>query len=130
MKRLIIRIITLILLSSCDSYHKNLKGTNFNVGWINLPELTTINYNVPNGGWLGVTEQRITDVYWNEEYILAKRCENRTDSILGYYIIKILPDTTLPVPWKSYGLLTREEYIHKRDSLGLDESGMRYINLF
>ena len=130
MKRLIVGIITLILLTSCDSYHKNLKGTNFNGGWINLPELTTINYNVPNGGWLGVTGQRITDVYWNEEYILAKRCENRTDSILGYYIIKILPDTTRPVPWKSYGLLTREEYIHKRDSLELDESRMRYINLF
>lgn len=130
MKRLIVGIIILSLLTSCDSYHKNLKGTNFNVGWINLPEFTTINYNDPNGGWLGVTEQRITDVYWNEEYILAKRCENRTDSILGYYIIKILPDTTRPVPWKRYGLLTWEQYTRKRDSLGLEESQMRHINLF
>ena len=99
MKSLIVGIIILSLLTSCDSYHKNLKGTNFNVGWINLPELTTINYNDPNGGWLGVTEQRITDVYWNEEYILAKRCENRTDSILGYYIIKILHHNYTPLKY-------------------------------
>lgn len=118
------------LLSSCDSYSKKLDGIDFSVGWINMPELTSLCYDYPNGGSCGITEGRITDVYWNAQYILAKQCEFYNDSIRGYYIVKILPPVKKGVPYKKIGPLSEEEFIRLKEELGLDEREMSHLNLF
>lgn len=119
----------IILCSSCDSYFKKLDGIDFSVGWINMPELTNLYYDYPDGGSCGVTEGRITDVYWNEQYILAKQCKMYNDSIKGYYIVKILPPVKKGVPYKKIGPLSEEEYIMKKKELGLDEQKMKHMNI-
>ena len=130
MKRCIVFFVIVVLFFSCDSYNRKLKGTNFSVGWINLPELTCIYYDYPNGLSIGVSSQRITDVYWNDKYILAKRCANTNDSLIGYYIIKVLPNDTRSVPWQCSKLLSNEEYQRAKLELGLNEQNMKYTNIF
>ena len=121
-----------ILCSSCDGYSKKLKGTDFEVGWVNMPELTSLYYKFPNSKNLsvGIVENRITDVYGNEQYILAKQCKMYNDSIKGYYIVKILPPVKKGVPYKKIGPLSEEEYIMKKKELGLDEQKMKHMNIF
>lgn len=121
----------IILCSSCDSYFKKLDGIDYCVGWINMPELTSVCYVYPDtGGLVGITEGRITDVYWNAQYILAKQCEFYNDSIRGYYIVKILPPVKKGVPYKKIGPLSEEEFIRLKEELGLDEREMNHLNLF
>ena len=95
-----------------------------------MPELTSLCYDYPNGGSCGITEGRITDVYWNAQYILAKQCEFYNDSIRGYYIVKILPPVKKGVPYKKIGPLSEEEFIRLKEELGLDEREMSHLNLF
>ncbi len=130
MKRCFVFFMIVVLFFSCDSYNRKLTGTDFSVGWINLPELTCIYYDFPSGLSIGVSSQRITDVYWNDKYILAKRCANTSDSLIGYYIITILPENTRPVPWKSSDLMSEEEYEQSKKQLGLNEQEMRHMNIF
>lgn len=120
-----------LLLSSCDSYFKKMDGIDFRIGWINMPELTNLYYASPiNGSGEGVLKARITDVYWNAQYILAKQCEFYNDSIRGYYIVKILPPVKKGVPYKKIGPLSEEEFIRLKEELGLDEREMSHLNLF
>jgi hypothetical protein len=70
---------------------------------------------------------RVTDVYWNEQYILVTRSDVWSDSIEGYYIIKMLPfGTKRGVPCEKTGLLSKEEYEQKKQELGLNEKEMKY----
>ena len=130
MKKVFILLVVIVSLVSCDSYDKKLMGTNFNIGWVNLPELTNVYYDYPDGLSVGILRQRITDVYWNDKYILAKRCANTNDSLIGYYIITILPENTRPVPWKCSELLSEKEYEQSKKQLGLDEQEMKHTNIF
>ena len=130
MKKLFILLVVIVLLVSCDSYDKKLTGTNFSIGWVNLPELTNVYYNYPDGGSVGIVRQRITDVFWNDKYILAKRCANTSDSLIGYYIITILPENTRPVPWECSELLPEEKYEQTKKQLGLNEQEMKHTNIF
>lgn len=130
MKKIFVVLIVIITFASCDSYDRKLDGINFSVGWVNLPELTTIYYDYPNGLSTGILMQRITDVYWNDKYILAKRCANTNDSVIGYYIVTILPEGTRPIPWKSSELLSEEEYEKLKVKLGLKEQDLKHTNIF
>ena len=130
MKKLFILLVVIVLLVSCDSYDKKLTGTNFSIGWVNLPELTNVYYNYPDGGSVGIVRQHITDVFWNDKYILAKRCANTSDSLIGYYIITILPENTRPVPWECSELLPEEKYEQTKKQLGLNEQEMKHTNIF
>lgn len=123
-------LIVIVLFLSCDSYDRKLTGTDFSVGWINLPELTNITYDYPNGVSVEILTQRITDVYWNDKYILATRCCNTSDSVLGYYIVSILPKDARPVPWKCSELLSAEEYEKLKKELELKEQDMKHMNIF
>ena len=127
MKKLFILLVVIVLLVS---YDKKLTGTNFSIGWVNLPELTNVYYNYPDGGSVGIVRQRITDVFWNDKYILAKRCANTSDSLIGYYIITILPENTRPVPWECSELLPEEKYEQTKKQLGLNEQEMKHTNIF
>lgn len=129
--RLLSIFLCVLLLSSCDSYFKKMNGIDFRIGWINMPELTNLYYASPiNGSGEGVLKARITDVYWNAQYILAKQCEFYNDSIKGYYIVKILPPVKKGVPYKKLGPLSEEEFIRLKEELGLDEREMSHLNLF
>lgn len=129
--RLLSIFLCVLLFSSCDSYFKKMDGIDFRVGWINMPELTNLYYSSPPNG-LGeeILKARITDVYWNKQYILAKQCEFYNDSVRGYYIVKILPPVKKGVPYKKMGPLSEEEYIRLKKELGLDEKKMKHLNLF
>lgn len=130
MKKIFIVLIILISGTSCDSYNKKLDGISFSIGWVNLPELTNVCYDYPDGLSVGILENRITDVYWNEQYILAKRCAYDNDSIIGYYIVTILPEGIHRVPWKKTELLSEEEYEQTKKELGLNEQEMKHTNIF
>ena len=111
-----------LICSSCDSHFEKLEGIDFKVGWVNMPELTTIYYSSSiNGMGEGVLPHRITDIYWNDSYILAKQCEMYSDSIIGYYIVKILPCQSTGVPYRRIGPMLENEYVHLKQKLNLDE---------
>jgi hypothetical protein len=75
-----------------------------------------------------VVEGHITDAYWNEKYILVTQYYNyeKSDSITGYYIVKILPPVEKGVPWKKIKLTTKEEYEQKKQELGINEKEMKH----
>lgn len=79
----------------------------------------------------GVIGGRIKDVYWNKQYILVKTYygEN-SDSIEGYYIVKMLPPVKKGVPWRKIGPLSKEEYRQKKLELHLNEEEMEHKSLF
>jgi hypothetical protein len=77
-----------------------------------------------------VVSGRITDIYWNEQYILTTQCDVWSDSIAGYYIVKMLPSVEKGVPWEKTKLLSKEEYEQKKQELLLNEKEMKHINLF
>ena len=120
-----------LICSSCDSHFEKLEGIDFKVGWVNMPELTTIYYSSSiNGMGEGVLPHRITDIYWNDSYILAKQCEMYSDSIIGYYIVKILPCQSTGVPYRRIGPMLENEYVQLKQKLNLDERKMKHINIF
>ena len=72
----------------------------------------------------GVVGGCIKDIYWNEQYILVKTHYGaNSDSIEGYYIVKLLP------PVKK-GPLSKEEYGQKKLELHLNEEKMKHKSLF
>lgn len=115
---------------SCDFCHKRLGKTDYYVGWINMPELTNLSRKIDRNIFEGVIEGRVTDVYWNDQYILATRCKVRSDSVIGYYIVKMLPPVEQGVPWEKTGPLSKEEYKQKKKELNLREEDMKHINIF
>ncbi|WP_455961458.1 hypothetical protein [Bacteroides bouchesdurhonensis] len=120
-----------LLLVSCDSYFKKLKGTDYSVGWIDMPQTTTVYYDFPDGtgSRVGVVGGGVTDVYWNKNYILAKRWSSHADTLIGYYVIKIFPPAKKAIPCKTTGPLSEKEYEKIKKELGLNEKDMRHINL-
>ncbi len=81
-------------------------------------------------GFYNVLGGCITDVYWNEQYILATQSAVSNDSVEGYYVVKMLPPIEKGVPWKKYGLLSKEEYEEKKQELNLNEKEMKHTNLY
>ena len=71
---------------------------------------------------------RITDVYWNEQYILATEYAVQNDSITGYYIVKMLPPVKKGVPWEKIGPLSKGEYEQKKQELHLNEKEMKHVS--
>ena len=121
-------LIISLFVTSCDSYFEELEGIDYSIGWINMPELTTLYYNYPDGsGSVGLMEGFITDVYWNKKYIIAKQCNVHCDSILGYYVIELLPPVEKGVPWKKSGPLSEKEYEKTKQNLFLNE--FEHINI-
>lgn len=76
---------------------------------------------------IGVLEGRITDVYWNEEYILATQHSIKNDSIINYFIIKMFQFEKKDIPWEKIKLSTKEEYEKKKQELSLNEKKMKHI---
>ncbi len=71
---------------------------------------------------------RITDVYWNVQYILATEYAVQNDSITGYYIVKMLPPVKKGVPWEKIGPLSKGEYEQKKQELHLNEKEMKHVS--
>ena len=57
--------------------------------------------------FVGVLNACVSDVYWNEQYILATEYAVQNDSITGYYIVKMLPPVKKGVPWEKIGPLSK-----------------------
>ncbi|KAA6302575.1 MAG: hypothetical protein EZS26_001082 [Candidatus Ordinivivax streblomastigis] len=78
-------------------------------------------------GFYNVLRGRITDAYWNDQYILATQYAVNSDSIEGYYIVKMLPPVEKGVPWEETKFATKEEYEQKKQELSLNEKEMKHI---
>lgn len=79
----------------------------------------------------GVVGGCIKDIYWNEQYILVKTHYGaNSDSIEGYYIVKLLPPVKKGVSWEKIGPLSKEEYGQKKLELHLNEEKMKHKSLF
>jgi len=76
--------------------------------------------------FVGVLEGHITDIYWNEQYILVTQCAINSDSIRGYYIIKMLPPVETGVPYEKISIFSKEEYEQKKKELRLNEKEMKH----
>lgn len=97
----------------------------------NMANVIEVCYKYPNGLFIGVEGGRITDVYWNDEYILATQCDTQSDSVRGYYIMKIFSSTVgKSIPCEKNGPLSKEEYEQEKHNLGISEKKMRHINLY
>jgi hypothetical protein len=90
-----------------------------------------LSYQYPDmkGMFVGVLEGRISDAYWNDQYILGTQHAVRSDSIIGYFIVKMLPPVKKGVPWEKIELSTKEEYEQKKRELSLNEKEMKHITL-
>ncbi|KAA6302573.1 MAG: hypothetical protein EZS26_001080 [Candidatus Ordinivivax streblomastigis] len=75
----------------------------------------------------GIIEGRISDIYWNDQYILVTQYAVNSDSIEGYYIVKMLPPVEKGVPWEETKFATKEEYEQKKQELSLNEKEMKHI---
>lgn len=82
------------------------------------------------GSFFGVLEGRITDVYWNDEYILATQYDIQSNNLEGYYVIRMLYSVKKGVPWKKTGPFSKEEYEQQKRDLGLNEKEMKHTNLY
>jgi hypothetical protein len=135
-KKYIILILVLfgILLSSCDfTRTKRLGKTNYYlVKGIPPGTFWGLYYEYPDNldMFVGVLNGHIIDVYWNDEYILATQYALKSDSIKGYYIIKMLPPVKKGVPWEKTGILSKDEYENKKQELQLNEKEMEHIHIF
>jgi hypothetical protein len=78
---------------------------------------------------VGVLRASVTNVYWDEQYILVTSCNTQNDNIEVYYIIKMLPPVEKGVPWEKIGPLSKEEYEQKKQELHLREKDMQHINI-
>lgn len=87
-----------------------------------------LHYKYPDmqGMSIGVLEGRIINVYWNDKYILATQYATNKDSIVGYYIVKMLQSKKEGVPWETVKMSTKEEYKKKKQELRLNEKEMKY----
>lgn len=75
-----------------------------------------------------VLDGRITNVHWNEIYILATEYAVQNDSVTGYYIVKMLPPVKKGVPWEITGPLSNREYEQKKQELHLNEKEMKHVS--
>jgi len=135
MKVLIIKntvIYVLLFVSSVIIIDSSMRPTRLGSTYYYLAsEPTGLYYEYPDYGMIGVLNGRITDVYWNEEYILATQCGVWNDSIEGYYLVKMLElGAKRGVPCEIIGSLSREEYEQNKSELSINEQKMRHINLF
>ena len=78
--------------------------------------------------FVGVLNACVSDVYWNEQYILATEYAVQNDSITGYYIVKMLPPVKKGVPWEKIGPLSKGEYEQKKQELHLNEKEMKHVS--
>lgn len=115
-----------LFLSSCDSYFKNLKGTDFYVGWINT-ESEHICYKDPNGNdFHGLSEGKVIDVFWNDTLIVAKCSEG---DIYEFSIIKIRTSDN-DNDWRPYdviGPMSRKEYLAEKQRMGINIDDMNKL---
>jgi hypothetical protein len=76
----------------------------------------------------------ITDVYWDEQYILVTCRYVKYDTnitIIEYYIVKMLPlGVKKGTPCEKTGPLSKEEYEQKKQELWLYEKEMEHIHIF
>lgn len=114
-----------------DSYFVRLGDTDYEVGWVNSPDQTSVFYTpAPDKGGESLVEGRVTDIYWNDKYILVKKCQHYNDSVDGYFIIKILPKNNKWPQYKKTGPYTEKEYTQMKLKLHLEEKQMKYENIF
>jgi hypothetical protein len=129
-KYIIMPILFGVLLSSCDFTHTiRLGKTNYYI----LDEIPSVGlyYEYPDmeDMLVGVVGGRIKNAYWNDQYILGTQHAVRSDSIIGYFIVKMLPPVKKGVPWEKIELSTKEEYEQKKRELSLNEKEMKHITL-
>jgi hypothetical protein len=82
----------------------------------------------------GIIDGSVTNVYWNEQYILVTYRYVRYGTnitTIEYYIVKMLPlGVKRGNPCEKTGPLLKEEYEQKKQELLLNEKEMKHINLF
>lgn len=122
----------IIALSACDfTREKRLGKTNYYL-FRGSAGIVSLHYQYPDqpGTFYGILEGQIGDVYWNEQYILATQHYGvNSDSIKGYYIVKMLPPVERGVPWKKTDILSKEECEQMKKELQLDEKEMSHTRL-
>lgn len=129
-KSLMYLIIAVLLLTACDfSYNKKLGNSNYYIGWVNGKEYATLFFGDKNGQE-EIMNARVTDVYWNDKYILAKQCKLHSNEIVGYYIFKIVKYGKEKATKNRIGPLSQKEYDRMKVKLLLNESTMNHINIF
>lgn len=125
-KKVLLLFMFSLLLSSCDSYFKNLKGTDFYVGWVNT-ESEHVYYQDPSGdGFHGLSEGKVIDVFWNDTLIVAKCSKG---DAYEFSIIKIRT-SDIENDWRPYeviGPMAKKEYLSEKQRMGINVDGMNKL---
>jgi len=117
-----------MLLGSFDFTHSKRLGKTDYYLVENISNVIGLYYKPNNhDGFYCVLEGRLIDAYCNEQYILVSQYAIKSDSIEGYYIIKMLPPVKKGVTWEKIGPLSKEEYEQKKQELKLNEKEMKHI---
>lgn len=115
---------------SCDfSYEKRLGESDYYLGWGIGKEYTDLAFG-DEDVHEGIISARVTDVYWDDKYILVTQCKLYNDSITGYYIVKQVRYGGEKAYPNIFGPFSKEEYEKQKQELHLDERNMEHLNLF
>ena len=132
MKHFIV-IASVMLLNSCDySYNKQI-GESYFLRAVNSPVTMSIGFGTKEINE-GVIDQTVFEVYWNDDYILAKRhpskgagINNINKNVIEYYIIKKVLFGEEKAAANIKGPLSEDLYEKEKNVLGLDERTMQKV---
>lgn len=115
-------IVLCCLLSSCigsEFQRQKILGNYFVITTDNYTRNIYLGYKLESGDFVGVLPSKITEIWKNEEFIIAKQSgglDNKPK--ISYYIVKKLEDTITPEKGV-LGPFTKNEFQIKIQDLGL-----------
>ena len=88
---------------------------------VDVAEDMTICYKLENGDYLGVVEETIFAVGFNEKYIIAKQHPGNNKSVTNYFIIPVNQSKNFYPDTRMNKALTLEQFNQGRQESGIPE---------
>lgn len=125
---IILFVFTIILpFISCDSNYKHL-GDGYYLRRGDLHFMVDIGYGYSDSeDSAGFIDQTVFEVYWNDDYIIAKRHPSLEETKTEYFVVKKIRDNIKLAVKNRYGPLNYEQYINKIIEFNLDTNSMEHI---
>lgn len=117
------------LLVSCDfPQYKQIGDTNFLIWEGDTGTGAYLCYSENPGSFISFNNEGIIcDVFWNDQYVIAKSSESGREPITYWYILKNI-DYYRYKDFEVREYLTQKDYTSALDSLGLVEKNMRHTD--
>ncbi len=112
---------------SCDSNYKQI-GDSYYIRRGDLHFMVDIGYGYTDSeGSEGFIDQTVFEVYWNDDYIIAKRHPSLEEKKTEYFVVKKVKDNIKVAVKNRYGPLNFNQYKYKINEFKLDTTAMKHI---